>query len=191
MVADCHRVLSVCLGEPPLTFDLEVPVGKNCRIKRPRLVEQSGDDRPACEKDAPRQALLVDRGITPREFAERYVPFDPERLRAARAACPARPARLATPSTAASPTPWPAGVRSRCSTLPVEVLEDAAVASLRAGRALRDGLRCGPAVPAQDRGLPRRARVRHDGLRGPLRRRPLHGPRRDDRRGTRRATPTR
>lgn len=81
MVAACHRVLCVCLGEPPLTFDLEVPVGKKCRLDRNRLVRQEGAPIDAvsnagAEKDDERW-LLVDRGLTPRTFCERYVPFDP------------------------------------------------------------------------------------------------------------------
>lgn len=131
MVADCHHVLSVCLGEPPLTIDVEVPVGKNCRIEATRLVEQTGDDRPACEKDAPRR-LLVDRGITPREFAERYVPFDPsDYVQLEHLPGESRPFghvyhRRFSDTMAG-------GVPVKFLNVPFEVLEDAAVASLKAG----------------------------------------------------------
>ncbi len=131
MVADCHRVLSVCLGEPPLTFDLEVPVGKNCRIKASRLVEQSGDDRPACEKDAPRR-LLVDRGITPREFAERYVPFDPSDY-VQLVSMPGETRPFGHVFHRRFSDTMAGGTRLKMLNVPVEALEDAAVASLRAG----------------------------------------------------------
>ncbi len=80
MVAACHRMLCVCLGEPPLAFDLEVKVGKNCKATHGTIVRQggskdAGSDGPDAEKDA--RLLLVDRNITPRQFCERYVPFDP------------------------------------------------------------------------------------------------------------------
>ena len=92
MVAACHKILSTCLGEPPATFDLEVAVGKDCRAKYGTIVEQGGDrEKDAAEggvgtcpdaengdKDEKPRRVLVDRGITPREFVERYVPFDPE-----------------------------------------------------------------------------------------------------------------
>ena len=46
MVADCHRVLCVCLGEPPATIDVEVPVGEKCRVHASMLVEQEGGPPP-------------------------------------------------------------------------------------------------------------------------------------------------
>ena len=128
MVADCHRVLCVCLGEPPLTFDLEVPVGKNCKLPAEKLVEQEGGESP----DGKPRRLLVDRGITPLEFAERYVPFDPsdyvqlEHLPGeSRPFCHVYHRRFA--DTMAG------GVPLKFLNVEFEVLEDAAVASLRAG----------------------------------------------------------
>ena len=47
MVADCHRVLCVCLGEPPLTFDLEVPVGRNCSADAEKIVVRCASYNPA------------------------------------------------------------------------------------------------------------------------------------------------
>ena len=131
MVAQCHRVLCVCLGEPPTTIDVEIPVGRNCRLESARLVEQTGDDRPASEKDAPRH-LLVDRGITPHEFAERYVPFDPDDyVQLVHMPGESRPFGHAYhrrfSDTMAGGRPL------KMLNVAFEVLEDAAVASLRAG----------------------------------------------------------
>ena len=131
MVADCHHVLCVCLGEPPLTIDVEIPVGKNCRIKSSQLVEQTGDDRPACEKDSPRR-LLVDRGITPREFAERYVPFDPDNY-VQLVSMPGETRPFGSVYHRRFCETMAGGRPVRMLNMPVEVLEDAAVASLRAG----------------------------------------------------------
>ncbi len=129
MVADCHRVLCVCLGEPPLTIDVEIPVGAGCKVDPSKLVEQEGAETD--EKDGPRR-LLVDRGITPREFAERYVPFDPaDYVQLEHMPGESRPfghvyhRRLS--DTMAGGTPV------RFLNVPFEALEDAAVASLRAG----------------------------------------------------------
>lgn len=129
MVADCHRVLCVCLGEPPLTIDVEVPVGKNCKVDPAKLVEQQGAEPD--EKDGPRR-LLVDRGITPREFAERYVPFDPaDYVQLEHMPGESRPFghvyhRRFSDSMAG-------GTPVKFLNVPFEALEDAAVASLRAG----------------------------------------------------------
>lgn len=73
MLADVHRVLCACLGEPPVTFDLEMAVGPKAQLPEdklaPALPARPGDD------EKPRR-ILRDRGITPREFVERYVGFD-------------------------------------------------------------------------------------------------------------------
>ncbi|MGI6231167.1 MAG: aminopeptidase C [Tractidigestivibacter sp.] len=83
-MADVYQLLSVCLGEPPATFDLEVKVGKNAKVDAskltPILPEEGADDAKEGDKkddDKKPAMLLRDAGITPREFAERYVPFDP------------------------------------------------------------------------------------------------------------------
>jgi bleomycin hydrolase len=87
MMADVHRLLCTCLGEPPVTFDFECKVGKDAQVDAAKLspVEPAKDakaadaaadategDKPA---DKPTQ-ILRDRGITPQQFRERYVPFD-------------------------------------------------------------------------------------------------------------------
>ena len=129
MVARCHQVLAVCLGEPPLTIDVEIPVGKACKVDPERLVVQ--EDAEVDEKDGPRR-LLVDRGITPQEFAARYVPFDPsdyvqlEHLPGA-----SRP--FGTVYHRRFSDTMAGGVPVKFLNVPFEVLEDAAVASLRAG----------------------------------------------------------
>ena len=73
MLADVHRVLATCLGEPPLTFDFELEVGANAQVDANKLEAalpaREGDDK------KPRR-ILRERGITPREFVERYTGFD-------------------------------------------------------------------------------------------------------------------
>lgn len=128
MVADCHRVLCVCLGEPPLTFDLEVPVGKGCSAPAEKIVEQEGGDAP----DGKPRRLLVDRGITPREFAERYVPFDPsDYVQLEHLPGETRPFGHVYHRRFADT--MAGGVPLKFLNVEFKVLEDAAVASLRAG----------------------------------------------------------
>lgn len=72
MLADVHRVLVSCLGEPPLAFDFELEVGADAKVDEakltPALPARDGDDK------KPRR-ILRERGITPREFVERYTGF--------------------------------------------------------------------------------------------------------------------
>ncbi len=89
MLEEVWRLLAVCLGEPPVRFDFVQSVGKNAKVDETKIYEQTGDDRKDDSKaaddadsknkddDKPRR-VLRDRGITPREFAERYVPVDPQ-----------------------------------------------------------------------------------------------------------------
>ncbi len=78
-----HQILSVCLGEPPLTFDFEYKVGKNAQVDKAKLspVEPSkasdNKDKKDGEKDEEGTQILRDFGITPLEFAERYCGVDP------------------------------------------------------------------------------------------------------------------
>ena len=78
-----HQILSVCLGEPPLTFDFECKVGKNAQVDKAKLspVEPSkasdNKDKKDGEKDEEGTQILRDFGITPLEFAERYCGVDP------------------------------------------------------------------------------------------------------------------
>ena len=80
MLAEVHRVLCCCLGEPPERFDLEVEVGKGCEVETGEIREvepaatADGGDGEAGGAGARR--ILVDRGITPAEFRDRYVRFD-------------------------------------------------------------------------------------------------------------------
>lgn len=82
MLEGFYRMLAICLGEPPATFDLEVAVGKDAKVPTERLEIQGGSREgdggkgDGKDDDKPRR-ILRDRGITPRQFAERYVPFDP------------------------------------------------------------------------------------------------------------------
>ncbi|MEE1273043.1 MAG: C1 family peptidase [Olegusella sp.] len=88
MLRDIWRVLAICLGEPPRTFDLEVAVGPDAQVPEKLLIAQEGapkkaqtakkdkDKKGADEKDKP-QRILRDCGITPLEFLERYVRVDP------------------------------------------------------------------------------------------------------------------
>ena len=72
-----YRTLAICLGEPPQTFDLEVPVGENAKVPAELLSEQTPTARDSSGKPR-RQLILRDEGLTPRSFVERYVPFDPD-----------------------------------------------------------------------------------------------------------------
>ena len=50
LMADAHRLLSVCLGEPPTTFDLKVKVGKDAKVDPAKLSavepqEPTADDK--------------------------------------------------------------------------------------------------------------------------------------------------
>ena len=83
MLRDIWRVLAICLGEPPRTFDLEVAVGPDAHVPEELLIEQEGAPRQAPadkkdddKKDKPRR-ILRDCGIMPLEFLERYVGVDP------------------------------------------------------------------------------------------------------------------
>ena len=76
--------------------------------------------------------LLRDLGITPREFAERYVPFDPNdyvQLVCMPGASP--PGRRR--GTFCSRSPMVGGTPNRFLNMSQEVLEQAAIASLKAG----------------------------------------------------------
>ncbi len=152
MLVDVHRVLCVCLGEPPVTFDFECQVGKDAKADASMLFAVEPEDKPAdktkdgadsdaaegpedaAKKEEKKDARLVlrDKGITPRQFAERYVPVDPTDW----------------VDLVSMPDPkYPFGeafhIRYMDSILdgqklhslncPMEVLEDAAIRSLKAG----------------------------------------------------------
>nr|WP_306792786.1 C1 family peptidase [Collinsella urealyticum] len=66
MLKAVHRVLSCCLGEPPVTFDVLMRVGPAAQVPAHRLEIDARRDR----------RLLSEHGITPQEFACRYAQFD-------------------------------------------------------------------------------------------------------------------
>lgn len=84
MLDEVYRVLAICLGEPPQTFDLEVKVGPACQAEDSKISEvtptpkdlgaKGADD----DKAAKPVRILRDHAITPLEFAAHYVPFDPD-----------------------------------------------------------------------------------------------------------------
>lgn len=82
MLDGVYRLLAICLGEPPRTFDLEVAVGEHAKVDESKVMTQLPEERPAegtDKKDAAKpRRILRDCGLTPREFAARYVPYDPE-----------------------------------------------------------------------------------------------------------------
>lgn len=129
MLADVHRVLCACLGEPPTTFDLELSVGPKAKVDEAlceaALPARDGDD------EKPRR-ILRERGITPREFQERYVGFDAADY----------VELVHVPATGleeghAYGVRWmdtvSGGAPMRLLNVGIEAVEDAAVASLKAG----------------------------------------------------------
>ncbi|WP_130811855.1 aminopeptidase C [Olsenella sp. Marseille-P4559] len=141
-MAGVYRMLSICLGEPPATFDLEVKVGKKAKADTAKLTpilpedaSKSANDADAADtKDAEKEArmLLRDAGITPREFAERYVPFDPNDY--VQLVCmPGASRPWKTAWHVLLEEPMVGGTPNRFLNMPQEVLEQAAIASLRAG----------------------------------------------------------
>lgn len=84
MLDEVYRVLAICLGEPPQRFDLEVKVGPACQAEDSKIAEVTpapkdlgakGEDE---EKAAKPVRILRDHAITPLEFAAHYMPFDPD-----------------------------------------------------------------------------------------------------------------
>ena len=129
MLADVHRVLCACLGEQPTTFDLELSVGPKAKVDgtlcEAALPARDGDD------EKPRR-ILRERGITPREFQERYVGFDAADY----------VELVHVPATGleeghAYGVRWmdtvSGGAPMRLLNVGIEAVEDAAVASLKAG----------------------------------------------------------
>ena len=65
MLGEVHQLLCCCLGEPPVTFDLDIVVGPNAKV----------DAGTVSEPNARGERILRDHGITPQQFVERYVHF--------------------------------------------------------------------------------------------------------------------
>lgn len=82
MLDGVYRLLAICLGEPPATFDLEVVIGDKAKVDDSKVVVQLPEDpKPEGDgkKDSPKpRRILRDPGLTPKEFAARYVPYDPD-----------------------------------------------------------------------------------------------------------------
>ena len=126
MLADFHRILCCCLGEPPVRFDFACEVGPAADVDPAKVSEVRSENGGAPAR------LLRDRGITPREFAERYVRLDPDDY-----------VELVNFPGESRPYGHAYGIRCfdpviggrplRFLNVPMERLEDAAVASLKAG----------------------------------------------------------
>ena len=134
-----------------MTFDLEVKVGKKAKVDAAKLTPILPEDAPgegcagdggadeggakaAGAKDADKDArmLLRDANITPREFAERYVPFDPNDY--VQLVCmPGASRPWKTAWHVLLEEPMVGGTPNRFLNMPQEVLEQAAIASLKAG----------------------------------------------------------
>ena len=166
MLAGVHRMLSICLGEPPATFDFVCNVGRNAKVdpSKVHVVLPEGPEDPACGRTAaddvivnvdanagtdpigvnapegpdsketpsvPRR-ILRDTGITPLEFAARYVDFHPQDY-----------VDLISIEGDAHPLGHlygcphfdtvVGGDRWRVLNVPIDVIERAAIASLEAG----------------------------------------------------------
>lgn len=131
MMDDVHRMLCTCLGEPPATFDFECAVGEHAQVDAARLVDQEGGPARAGEDDRPTR-ILYERGITPQEFQQRYVGFHADDY-----------VDLVSIPGETRPFERIIGIRwmdivagapgMRLLNMPPEVLESAAVASLKAG----------------------------------------------------------
>ena len=139
MMQDVHRVLCSCLGEPPRTFDLKVEVGKRAQVDERLLTsvepkKDPGDDKGG-DKPVPGRRILRDRGITPREFVERYADFridDYVEL----ISIPGGGREFGRAYGLRWMDTVMGGRPLRFLNVPMERLEDSAVASLRAGEPL-------------------------------------------------------
>lgn len=141
---EVHRVLCVCLTEPPTTFDFVCEVGPKATVDEALLQPIEPTEGPAGtpapeakedeEPEKPAKRLLKDPGLTPQEFAEKYVKFDLNDY-----------VELVDFPLAKYPYEQVYGVEMgdrilgglpmRFLNMPIDVLEDAAIASLKAGEA--------------------------------------------------------
>lgn len=144
MMDDVHRMLCVCLAEPPATFDFACEVGPKATVDEALLqpieptTGPAGTPAPKAkdgeEPEKPAKRLLKDPGLTPQEFAEKYVKFDLNDY-----------VELVNFPLDKYPYEQVYGVEMgdrilgglpmRFLNMPIEALEDAAVASLKAGEA--------------------------------------------------------
>lgn len=134
MLADVHQLLATCLGEPPVTFDFVMKVGKGCKADAAKLspIEPASDDAQGEKDDSRASQVIRDLGITPLQFAERYVPVDPEDY-VALVSMPgeSRPYGHAYHLTLTDSVQG--GTPIRVLNVEPQVLEQAAIASLKAG----------------------------------------------------------
>ena len=143
LMAEVHRVLCSCLGEPPVHFDLEMEVGAKAEVDEGKVSEVLPLPGDAAEDGSPDDGvsganakkprrLLRDRAITPREFVERYVRFDPADY-VELVSIPGCGREFGHAYGLRWMDTVVGGRRLRFLNMPMEVLEDAAVASLKAG----------------------------------------------------------
>lgn len=151
LLSDVYKMLCICLGEPPAHFDFEVHVGKKCKVDASKLEEvlpkdkkddktvgakaDSGDDDAkddATSKVDDVKRILRDPHITPQEFAQRYVPFDPHDY-AEIVFMPSSTAKMNTVYHVRSIDSVEGGMKNRFLNVNQTVLEQAAIAQLKAG----------------------------------------------------------
>ncbi|MDD3486522.1 MAG: C1 family peptidase, partial [Atopobiaceae bacterium] len=131
MMGDVHRMLCICLGEPPVTFDLECAVGPHADVPE-GLVTDILPAPDADDKDAKPRHVLRDAGITPRQYRERYVGFDPDDY-VVLVSVPGQDRPFGHAFGIRYEDTVVGGAPLRMLNQPMDVLEGAAVASLEAG----------------------------------------------------------
>ena len=129
MMGDVHRMLCICLGEPPATIDFIHEVGEHAEVDSSKVNDAEGGP---VTPDAKPVRILRDRGLTPQEFQRRYAPFDPNDY-VDLLSCPGD----SRPFGHVYGVSWMDAVEgaplTRFLNMPMDVLERAAVASLKAG----------------------------------------------------------
>ena len=152
MLGDFYKILSVCLGEPPIKFDFELKVGKNCKADAKKLspiepsekTDDAGDTKESRkkntadkkgetdEKDEKGSQILRDFGITPLQFVERYCNVNPENF-VALVSIPGTQFPYGKVYRVKHVDSVLGGLKTRCLNVEPEVLEADAIASLKAG----------------------------------------------------------
>ena len=132
MMKDVHRMLCICLGEPPAAVDFICEVGPGAKADEAKIAPQGGT---APTGDAKPKRILRDAGLTPQQFQAAYAPFDSSEY-VDLLSCPGED----RPFGHAFGVRWMDSVEgaplTRFLNVDPEVLEDAAVASLKAGEPL-------------------------------------------------------
>ena len=151
LLADVHQILCICLGEPPARFDLELKVGKDCKADPKKLFpiepapqakgqgQGGGTGSDAAtgtkDKDEKPSQILRDLGLTPLEFVERYVPTDPTAY-VSLVYIPSERFPYGRVYRLLRTDSFIAGMRTRFLNVEPELLDQAAIASLKDGRPL-------------------------------------------------------